>query len=109
MYPGYFVVHIFLPDCIEEMDPRERDRLKQLGMARSNHLKQIKERIEELEEEKQWLRQRFRINPEAKMVVKGKVYPTTLLCNGSNELSIIEKEQTGVTLEYSEEKQTGKK
>ncbi|MBN1761115.1 MAG: DUF342 domain-containing protein [Chitinispirillaceae bacterium] len=87
----------------EEMDARERDRVKQIGIARTAHIKQSKERIAELEEEQRYLLGRYRVNPEAVMVVKGKVYPTTLLCNGAQELSIIEREQNGVKLEYSEE------
>ena len=90
----------------DEMDARERDRVKQIGIARTAHIKQSKECIAELEEEQRYLQGRYRINPEATMVVKGKVYPTTLLCNGARELSIIEHEQAGVKLEYSGERTT---
>ena len=87
----------------DTIDPRERDRLKQIGIARSQHVKQIKERIEELENESRSLQHRFQINREAIMVVKGYIYPTTVIANGANELAVIEDRHNAVTLEYREQ------
>ena len=91
------------PDS-EEADPSERDRAKQVGIARSKHVRQVKERIEEIEKEQVYLQQRFHVNPDAEMVVKGKIFPSTRLCNGANELKVIDKEEGGITLEYLSEK-----
>lgn len=94
------------PTDTDELDPTERDRLKQLGIARGKHVKQIKERMEELEKDLMYLQQRYKINTDAKMIVKGKIYPTALLSNGANELKVIDKEENGVTLDFLMEKKS---
>lgn len=88
----------------ENPDPAEYERLKQVGIARGKHVRQIQKRIEEVENEQKYLQQRYIINPDAIMVVKGKIYPTALLCNGANELEVMDEEQLGTTLEYLSEK-----
>lgn len=81
----------------------ERDRLKQIGAARTRHVKQINERIEELEEEMTELRRRISENPDAQIVVKGVIYPTAYFCNGTNLVNIDDTEQNGLTLDYKGE------
>jgi uncharacterized protein (DUF342 family) len=80
----------------------ERDRLKQIGAARTQHARQIKERIEELESEKNFLRGRNIINREAIMVIKGIIYPTAEIANGTNGFQVIDGQHKPVTLDYRE-------
>jgi len=91
----------------DDCTPTERDRLKQVGMARGKHVKQIQERMEEIEKELAYLQNRYKINPDAKMMVKGTIFPTALLCNGANELTVIDKPSGPVTLDFLSEKPPG--
>jgi len=80
--------------------PTDQDRIKQIGAARSRHVKQINERMEELEKEMNEYRRRCSVNPDAQIIVKGTIYPPVSFCNGNNEIKINDDEQEGLILEY---------
>lgn len=78
----------------------EQDRLKKIGAARGRHVKQIHERMEALEQEMNEYRRRCSIDPDARIIVKGMIYPPVYFCNGNNELSIDDNERNGLSLEF---------
>ena len=75
-------------------------RVKNLAKARNEHARQLKEDIESLTEELKTLSPKLTTNKDAKIEVKGKVYPTCTIKIGDKEVSAIDKSLGPQTLTY---------
>ncbi len=78
-------------------------RVKNIAKARTEHAKQLMEEIESLSEELELLKPKLITNRNAKIEVKGRVYPTCIIKIGDNELNVMEEKLGPQSLKYKNE------
>lgn len=78
-------------------------RVKNIAKARAEHAKQLMDEIEQLSEELEILKPKLITNRNAKIDVKGRVYPTCIIKIGKNEISVLEERLGPQSLKYQEE------
>lgn len=65
-------------------------RVKNIAKARAEHAKQLKEEIENLKKELSILLPKLSTNYEAKIEIKGKIFPTCIIKIGDTELNVLD-------------------
>lgn len=86
-----------------EKDKSENDaRVKNIAKARAEHAKQLMDDIEKLSEELENLKPKLIINRNARIEIKGKVYPTCIIKIGNNELNVLDNKIGAQLLKYQE-------
>lgn len=87
-----------------EKDKSENDaRVKNIAKARAEHAKQLMDDIEKLSEELESLKPKLITNRNAKIEIKGKVYPTCIIKIGDNELNVLDAKLGAQSLKYQED------
>lgn len=78
-------------------------RVKNIAKARAEHAKQLMDEIEKLSEELETLKPKLITNRNAKIEVKGRVYPTCIIKIGNNEINVLEEKLGPQSLKYKED------
>ena len=79
----------------------EQDRIKRLGAARSKHAKMLKEEEDALQEEKKGLLPRMKQNPNARIEIKGCIYPTCYIRIGEKEIKVLDEKMGACIIDCS--------
>lgn len=81
-------------------------RVKNIAKARAEHAKQLMDEIEKLTEELESLKPKLITNRNAKIDIKGRVYPTCIIKIGDNELNVLEERLGSQSLKYTNQQNT---
>ncbi len=90
------------------LEVTDQDRIKRLGAARSKHMKTLNEQEEELKKEKEELLPRLKENPNAKITIKGCIYPTCYIRIGEKEIKVLDGKKGSCVIDGKKEEEPKK-